>query len=334
MIKKVKYKSQNVVDVFDFDYTVYDGDVSLGFYFYSLRKHPFLLRYLPIQSWHAFLYLASIHTRTRFKEGFFVFLRGLKDVDREVEEFWRINDVNIKAWYIARVHSQDVIISASPEFIITPMAKKIGIRKLIATKMEKTTGSINGKNCRGPEKVRRLKDELGNPLVDKCYTDSLADLPLLELAKEKYIVKKQQIISYDQYKPSRIKERFLRKSFLTFIFVGVLNALIGLSFAFIMSIFLHNKTAAFMAGYCLGLIPSYFLNSTMTFHNRNYKVVAFIKYCISYIPNFFIQTLCVVILIEILSVNTIVAYVTAVTVGVPVTFLMVSIFAIKTREVE
>jgi putative flippase GtrA len=101
-----------------------------------------------------------------------------------------------------------------------------------------------------------------------------------------------------------------------------------------MSIFVHNKTIAFMIGYSLGLVPSYFLNSTMTFHNRDYKLIAFLKYCVSYIPNFLVQTLCVGILIEILAVNTVIAYITAVLVGVPITFLIVSMFAIKNKEVE
>jgi HAD superfamily phosphoserine phosphatase-like hydrolase len=323
-----------MIDVFDFDHTVYDGDVSLDFYFYSLRKHPSILRYLPGQLWHAFLYLASVNSRTKFKQEFFGFLKGLHDIDVDIKKFWQSHEKNIKPWYSARKHNKDIIISASPEFIIEPMAKKLGTRRLIATRMDKITGSIEGRNCRGVEKVKRLRSEIDNIQINECYSDSLSDLPLLKLAKEKYIVKKHAIIPFDEYRPSQFKQKFFRKSFLTFIFVGGINAFIGLSFASIASFFIQNHTVAFMIGYCTGLVPSYFLNSTMTFHNYNYSVKAFIKYCISYIPNLLVQTLCVGILIELLSVNTFIAYLTAVIVGVPVTFLIVSVFAIKNKEVE
>lgn len=325
---------QPSIDVFDFDHTVYDGDVSLDFYFYSLRSHPLLIRYLPKQFWHAFLYLISINSRTLFKQGFFSFLSGIRDIDTDVEQFWLSHEVKLKKWYSDRPHGSDIIISASPEFIIAPLAKRLGVRRLIGTVMDKQTGVIEGKNCRGVEKVRRLNEAGEEFEIIECYTDSMADLPLLKLAKQKFIVKKHQIIPYENYKPSKMKKTFLNKNFLTFIFVGGLNAAIGLSFAFIMSFIIPNKTVAFMIGYSLGLIPSYFLNSTMTFHNKDYSISAFLKYCLSYIPNFLVQTTCVAVLIELLSVNVVVAYTVAVAIGVPITFLIVSLFAIKKKEVE
>lgn len=320
------------INLFDFDHTIYDGDVSLDFFLFSIQKHPLIVRYLPAQAWHMFLYLASLNNRKQFKEHFFIFLKDLRNVDEDVERFWMINEPKIKTWYTTRTHTRDVVVSASPEFLIAPVAKKMGIKKLIATRMDRATGKITGKNCRGPEKVMRLKAELPDVVIDQCYSDSVSDLPILNLANNSYIVRKNKITAYSEYKPSKIKQHFVNKRFPAFIFVGGLNALIGLTFAFIASIFLNNKTVAFMIGYWLGLIPSYFLNSAITFRNRHYDVKTFVRYCISYIPNFFIQTSCVGILIEILHINNAVAYVTAVMIGVPITFVIVSMFAIKNKE--
>lgn len=331
---EVQFDSSKTIDLFDFDHTIYDGDASLDFFIYSIRKHPTLLRYLPIQLWNAFLYLASINSRKQFKESFFIFLRSLKDVDQEVADFWIVNKYKIKPWYINRTHRQDVIISASPHFLLMPKASELGVKSLIATRMDKSSGKIAGKNCRGREKAARLKEELPGLGVSQAYSDSMADAPILSLAKEAYIVKKNEIIARGEFRQSRIKKHFFKKSFLSFVFVGGLNAIVGLSFAFTASIFIDNKTVAFMVGYSLGLIPSYFLNSTITFHNTDYNLKAFIKYCISYIPNFLIQTLCVGLLIEVLHLNKGVSYVIAVAVGVPVTFLIVSILAIKEKEME
>ena len=323
-----------MVNIFDFDHTVYDGDVSLDFYFYALRKHPLLIRYVPMQLWHALLYLASINTRTRFKEGFFVFVIGIQNIDEDLNAFWKTHEGNTKSWYRARAHAKDVIISASPDFIIAPIAAELGVKKLIATRMDQKTGKIHGKNCRGVEKVRRLKQEIRDTKVEECYSDSLSDLPILRLAERPYIVRRDKIVPLNEYKPSKFKERFFKKSFLTFIFVGVLNAIIGLSFAFLAAQFVNNKTIAYMIGYCAGLIPSYYLNSTMTFHNKDYSLNAFFKYCVSYIPNLIVQTSCVGIFVELLRFNIALAYIGAVIVGVPVTFVLVSVFAIKNREVE
>ncbi len=56
--------------------------------------------------------------------------------------------------------------------------------------MSPATGVISGENCYGAEKVNRLKSELGsNIVVAKAYSDSLKDLPILEMAKEAYFVK-------------------------------------------------------------------------------------------------------------------------------------------------
>ncbi len=333
MLVKGEMPQKHSIDVFDFDHTIYDGDASVDFFFFILRKHPDVVRFLPAQIWSFFLYLASLINRKQFKEGFFVFLSGLSNVDEDVERFWAANP-KLKRWYEIRNHTDDVVVSASPEFLLQPIAHRVGVKRLIATRMDRKSGKITGENCRGIEKVGRLKAEFPDTTINECYSDSLADLPMLELADKRYIVQKDQIVDLDDYQPSQFKEKFLSKKFLSFLFVGALNAFIGLSFAFAVSTFLNNKTVAYMIGYSLGLIPSYFLNSTITFHNRDYNLSAFIRYCVSYIPNFIVQTVCVGLLIEILSINKAIAYVAAVMVGVPVTYLLVSVFAIRDKEVD
>ena len=334
MVESFEIGSRKSISLFDFDHTIYDGDASLDFFLYVMKKNPLLLRYVPIVLWSAFLYLASIFSRKRFKEGFFSFLKEVQGIDELVEGFWSENESKLKDWYINRAHDTDIIVSASPDFLLSPLVNRIGVYKLIATRMDKRSGKIEGKNCRGSEKISRLQSELPDVRVGESYSDNLSDRPMLEIAENAYIVRKEIIIPYRDYKPSGLKSRFFKKSFLSFVFVGGLNAFIGLSFAFMESMFLENKTFAFMIGYCMGLVPSYFLNSTITFHNTDYNFKAFIKYCISYIPNFMIQTFCVGLLIEVLQVNKNIAYVVAVAVGVPITFLIVSTLAIKERETE
>ena len=59
-------------------------------------------------------------------------------------------------FYLDKKNNTDIIISASPEFLLKPVSKKLKF-KLIATKVDKKRGLFLGKNCYGKEKVKRWK---------------------------------------------------------------------------------------------------------------------------------------------------------------------------------
>ena len=44
------------MNVYDFDKTIYDGDSTIDFYFYCLKKHPKIILCLPIQLYAAVKY--------------------------------------------------------------------------------------------------------------------------------------------------------------------------------------------------------------------------------------------------------------------------------------
>ena len=45
------------MNIYDFDGTLYDGDSTFDFIVFSLKKHPALVRFLPVQGWAAALYV-------------------------------------------------------------------------------------------------------------------------------------------------------------------------------------------------------------------------------------------------------------------------------------
>lgn len=181
------------VKIYDFDKTIYDGDSSVDFYFHCLRKKPRIIWFLPKQCWHAVLYVLGIESKTVFKGHFFEYLRGVEDVEALVTSFWESNFRKIKAWYLEKDHRNDVIISASPRFLLEPAAKKLGAHTLIATEMSSKTGLITRENCYGEEKVRRFRAQFKNVTVEEAYTDSKSDLPIQSLAKKKFLVKGHKI---------------------------------------------------------------------------------------------------------------------------------------------
>jgi phosphoserine phosphatase len=193
MEKQQSTPNPNVLNVYDFDHTLYAGDCSLDFYIYCVRQHPALLRYLPSQVVHTLMFALKLEDRTTFKSHFFVFLRGLKNVDVDVANFWRRYQHKLKQWYLQTDYTQGMIISASPAFLLQPVLTVAGITKLIATEMDPKTGRITGKNCRGQEKVTRLQRAYPEVEVASAYGDSPADMPLLKLARHAYMVKGEQV---------------------------------------------------------------------------------------------------------------------------------------------
>ena len=83
-----------------------------------------------------------------------------------------------------------VIVTASPEFVVAPFARGLGADMLIGTRLAfdeagAVTGAFDGPNCRGAEKVVRLKAAFGEAVrLQAAYGDSAGDVEMLELADE------------------------------------------------------------------------------------------------------------------------------------------------------
>lgn len=182
---------------YDFDKTVYDGDSSIDFYKYTLRKKPSILKYLPIQIHATFMhYVLKKWPKVKMKEKYFMFCRDIDNMEAWVNNFWSEHEKKVKAWYNVKNHSRDIIISASPEFLLTPICKKIGVQALIASKVDPLTGMFDGDNCYGQEKVVRLNKFLDSYEMEEFYSDSLSDTPLALLAKKSYLVNGNEIVAW------------------------------------------------------------------------------------------------------------------------------------------
>ncbi len=184
------------MNVYDFDGTIYDGDSSVDFYRYCLKKHPAIIVCLPWQIFSAILYKLKIITKIQFKEYFFGFLNKLSNVDQEVQRFWNDNEDKIKTWYRNQMNNEDIIVSASPEFLLEEICKRNNIKHLVATKIDKYSGKIISENCYGKEKVVRLKRYMPNLKIQYFYSDSYSDLPLAQIAEKAFLVRGNRIIQW------------------------------------------------------------------------------------------------------------------------------------------
>ena len=177
------------MNVFDFDKTIYDGDSTVDFWKYCLKKYPKTKKHLLHTGINGLKFALRIMEKTLFKEDFYSFLQEIDDIDSALAEFWDEHEVNIKEWYLKMQREDDVIISASPEFLLKPICDKLGIKHMMASRVDSKTGKYDGVNCHGEEKVRRYREKFGRSQIHEFYSDSYSDTPLAKLAFDPILVK-------------------------------------------------------------------------------------------------------------------------------------------------
>ena len=83
-----------------------------------------------------------------------------------------------------------VIVSASPETTVAPFARRLGAEALLGTPLvfdghDRVTGAFASPNCRGEEKVRRLRAVYGDDVrLAAAYGDTSGDTEMLAIADE------------------------------------------------------------------------------------------------------------------------------------------------------
>ena len=184
------------MNVFDFDKTIFDGDSTVRFFFFALKRHLKILLDVPGIGLAAMKYYTfRIGNKTQFKERMYRFLKRC-DTENDVKAFWDENIGGIKAFYREIHRDDDVIISASPEFLLKPLEARRHIT-VIASKVSPLDGKTDGLNCYHAEKVRRFREVFPDGQMEAFYSDSYSDEPLALLAERAYIVDGDELIDWD-----------------------------------------------------------------------------------------------------------------------------------------
>lgn len=273
-------------DVYDFDKTIYDGDSGVDLVLFAIKKKP--IRFFKC-FWIALKYILKINTKEEFKNQIFYFVREIDDLDSFIKEFWDKHEHKIKDfWKDKKSHKKDVIISASSYFWLQPIADKYKV-DLIATYNDPKTGELVGKNCHGKEKVYQFYQNYPKGIINKAYTDSINDLPLIEEAKEGYLVKKNKIMNYYDYKPNFIV-RFWRwgwgiyhknEELWNYLIVGALTTLVSLVVKWIMWFTIcdpsidnyYNQQLPVDVSWILAVLFAYVTNRLFVFKSKNKKIL-------------------------------------------------------------
>lgn len=188
------------MNVYDFDKTIYDGDSTLDFYFFCLRQQPGLFRCLPRQLYGGFCYYLGFSEKLLFKERFYSYLSKVTDVDEKIQKFWDCHERKIMSWYKAQAATDDVVISASAEFLLQEICRRLGIRHLLASKVDRHTGKCLSRNCYGAEKCTRYyASHLGREKIDNFYSDSYTDKPMADIAVRSFRIKGRNVYPWETW---------------------------------------------------------------------------------------------------------------------------------------
>lgn len=193
--------------IFDIDYTITRKESMAEFYKFMLRKKPKLIKHLPGTFAAGLLYLTNKLELKKAKETFASFVEGIHEDEMKelVKEFYqkRLSKLFYKDAIdmIRKLKNEGCIIyliSASPEFYLREFYNIPEVDMVIGTryKMKEKchTCSIDGENCKGEEKVKRLMEVLKKENLEVdfensyMFSDSLSDLPLLNLVGNPYLI--------------------------------------------------------------------------------------------------------------------------------------------------
>lgn len=193
--------------IFDIDYTITRKETLVEFYKFMVKKNPRLLKHLPVTILTGILYLAKRVELKNAKEAFLAFVEDIheEDMNKLVKEFYEKKLT--KLFYadaiseIKKLKAEGCkifLISASAEFYLKEFYSIPEVDKVIGTKYKMKdkfhSAVMQGENCKGEEKVKRLMEVLEEEKMEVdfknsyMFSDSLSDLPLLKLVGNPFLI--------------------------------------------------------------------------------------------------------------------------------------------------
>lgn len=176
---------------YDFDKTIFHGNSVRRFCIFCCIRLPYLWLLLPELLLAVILYGLKIIGKDAFLRMLEVFVLFVPCKKRFVNKFWDKNFKHVKSWYLQVKQPDDLVISASPAYLIEEICSRLGVA-CIASPCA-ANGLVCGKHCYGEEKVRYYKQRFGETPLQAFYSDSLSDLPMLQLAQRGYLVQGEKI---------------------------------------------------------------------------------------------------------------------------------------------
>lgn len=184
------------MNVYDFDNTIYDGESAFDFFVFCLKKHPSLIRLFPLLVVkfirYKLLLISYDELERNIKKYAMDFIIKVGDIEKLAEQFWDKYICRIKKFYFDIKSNNDLIMSATAGFLLEKLSPRIGGLNYIASEIDINTGEIK-RICFRENKVEIFKSFFPDTEIENFYTDSLNDKPMIEIAKNAYMVKGKKV---------------------------------------------------------------------------------------------------------------------------------------------
>lgn len=175
------------MNVYDFDKTIFYPNSMVKFGFFCLRRHPkMFFTYLCPIIHNAIECAFKRCSKNKLYSILCSTIKHLKNPDKDISDFWKKYEKNIRGWYLKQKKDDDLIITGSPEYLIKPIADKLGV-KVIGTVVDRETGLMIGNIMMAKEKAKFIIEK-DMPVIENFYSDSLSDTPLALLSEHAFIV--------------------------------------------------------------------------------------------------------------------------------------------------
>lgn len=187
-----------ILAVFDVDDTLTRGDSLKWFGWYVFKHGGLRISYLPLLALCAVKYVLRLCSAGVFKAAVLQALLSGSRVSaaEELAEGFAVEILLGKLFPLGaerlrwhkEQHHRIVLLSASPEIYLKKFSDLVGADSLICTRLVMRdgylTGELNGKNCKGEEKLKRLSAEASLSGADwrlsYGYGNSAEDIPFLQ----------------------------------------------------------------------------------------------------------------------------------------------------------
>ncbi len=176
---------------YDFDKTIFKGNSVRRFSGYCFLRLPYLWLLLPEIVLALILYGLRIIKKDGFLRMLEWFVVFVPCREKFVKGFWDKNFKHVKGWYLDAKRDDDIIISASPAYLIEEICARLSVRCITSESGKR--GTVIGKHCYGKYKVMAYEREFGKTPLETYYSDSLSDVPMFRLAKRGYFVRGDEI---------------------------------------------------------------------------------------------------------------------------------------------
>ncbi len=177
--------------VFDFDNTIYGGESVFDFAMFFVKRKKSFIKYVPNFIKILFSYKMCHMDISEFQKALEKyanpFLENQEYIKELVAEFWLQNIEKLYPNILKKIEKDDVIITASPDFLIDGIKDVLNTDHILCSKLDLEKGKISFLNFR-ENKVKCFMEKYDEKKIEEFYTDSYNDKPLMDISKHVFLV--------------------------------------------------------------------------------------------------------------------------------------------------